>query len=129
MLQLIKETNHVYIVHIIYATILPMHMQLRVYTAENVTHELEIAKTEYLESSIKVAGRRKIIIPKLLYWHMRDFADDMESLLEWVHSQLPKHGSLKRVIKELLSSDLKMPLLKAVEIEAYDAEFCYLLPT
>lgn len=105
-------------------------MQLRVYTAENVTHELEIAKIEYLESSIKIAGRRKIVIPKLLYWHMRDFADDMESLLEWVHSQLPKHGSLKKVIKELLSSNskVKLPLLKAIEIEPYYAEFCYLLP-
>ncbi|KAJ3686741.1 hypothetical protein LUZ61_015905 [Rhynchospora tenuis] len=101
---------------------------LRVYTAENVTHELEMAKIEYLASSIKVAGRRKIVIPKLLYWHMRDFADDMESLLEWVHSQLPKHGSLKQVIKELLSTDLKTPILKAIEIEPYDAEFCYLLP-
>ncbi|KAJ4808867.1 hypothetical protein LUZ62_021433 [Rhynchospora pubera] len=101
---------------------------LRVYTAENVTHELEMAKIEYLESSIKVAGRRKIVIPKLLYWHMRDFADDIESLLEWVHSQLPKHGSLKQVIKELLNTDLKTPILKAIEIEPYDAEFCYLLP-
>jgi hypothetical protein len=104
-------------------------MQLRVYTAENVTHELEIAKLEYLKSSIKVAGRRKIVIPKLLYWHMRDFSDDMESLLEWIHSQLPKHGLLKRVIKELLSSDFKMPLVKAIQIEPYDAEFCYMLPT
>ncbi|XP_020102477.1 uncharacterized protein LOC109720029 [Ananas comosus] len=101
---------------------------LRVYTAEDVANELERAKIEYLEASVKVVGKKKIIIPKLLYWHRRDFADDTESLVEWIYSQLPRSGTLKRTIKELLSGESKIPLLKMVHVDSYDAEFHYLLP-
>ncbi|KAJ3693680.1 hypothetical protein LUZ60_009160 [Juncus effusus] len=101
---------------------------LRVYTAEDVANQLEIAKVHYLETSIKITGKRKITVPKLLYWHMRDFADNTESLIEWIYSQLPSNGSMKRVIKELLSGDNSKLIWKTVEIEPYNSEFCYLLP-
>lgn len=112
---------------------------LRVYTAEDVSNELERAKVEYLESSVRVAGRkqRAVVVPKLLHWHMRDFADDAASLLEWVHSQLPRaSGPLRRAIREVLGANAvgggraatPAPAAKMVEVEPYDAEFCYLLP-
>ncbi|XP_038981068.1 uncharacterized protein LOC103703500 [Phoenix dactylifera] len=101
---------------------------LRVYTAENVVNELERAKVEYLEASVNITSKKKIILPRLLHWHMRDFADDVESLLEWIYSQLPRSRPLKRMIKECLNGDTKIPLIKMVEIEPYEAEFCYLLP-
>ncbi|OEL13727.1 hypothetical protein BAE44_0025254 [Dichanthelium oligosanthes] len=113
---------------------------LRVYTAEDVSNELERAKVDYLESTVRaVAGRkqRAVVVPKLLHWHMRDFADDAASLLEWVHSQLPRaSGPLRRAIREVLGANsggrggaaTPAPAAKMVEVEPYDAEFCYLLP-
>ncbi|CAD6239626.1 unnamed protein product [Miscanthus lutarioriparius] len=114
---------------------------LRVYTAEDVSNELECAKLEYLESSVRVAGRKQraaVVVPKLLHWHMRDFADDAASLLEWVHSQLPRaSGPLRRAIREVLGANVSSsgsraatpgPAAKMVEVEPYDADFCYLLP-
>ncbi|CAO2161058.1 unnamed protein product [Urochloa humidicola] len=115
---------------------------LRVYTAEDVSNELEVAKVEYLETTVRVAGgggrrqqRRAVVVPKLLHWHMRDFADDAASLLEWVHSQLPRaSGPLRRAIREVLGATgggrgaASTPAAKMVEVEPYDAEFCYLLP-
>ncbi|KAL6627436.1 hypothetical protein ACP70R_031162 [Stipagrostis hirtigluma subsp. patula] len=115
---------------------------LRVYTAEDVSNELERAKVEYLESSVRVVGGRKqraVAVPKLLHWHMRDFADDAASLLEWVHSQLPRASSapLKRAVREVLlgAGDAgggggggSGRAARMVEVEPYDAEFCYLLP-
>uniref|UniRef100_A0A0D9UWQ6 DUF547 domain-containing protein n=1 Tax=Leersia perrieri TaxID=77586 RepID=A0A0D9UWQ6_9ORYZ len=108
---------------------------LRVYTAEDISNELERAKIEYLESSVRVASKKKkLIVPKLLHWHMRDFADDVASLLEWIYSQLPagrSSGQLKRTIRELLGAgagDGKAATAKAVEVEPYSAEFHYLLP-
>lgn len=114
-------------------------LQLRVYTAEDVSNELERAKVEYLESSVRVAGRkqRAVVVPKLLHWHMRDFADDAASLLEWVHSQLPRaSGPLRRAIREVLGANMgsgsraptPAPAAKMLEVEPYDADFCYLLP-
>ena len=91
-------------------------------------NELERAKVEYLEASIGITSKKRIVIPKLLHWHMRDFADDIESLLEWTYSQIPRTGQLKRSIMECLSGDAKVPLTKMVEIQPYEAEFRYLLP-
>jgi hypothetical protein len=118
-------------------------VQVRVYTAEEVSSELEAAKVEYLERCVRVVpasgARRKktkaaaaIVLPKILHWHMRCFADDVESLLEWVHSHLPRSTSaleLKRAIRDLLlHRDTTPAPEKMVEIEPYDAEFRYLLP-
>ncbi|VAH72456.1 unnamed protein product [Triticum turgidum subsp. durum] len=117
---------------------------VRVYTAEEVSSELEAAKVEYLERCVRVAGARRkkakskaaaaaatIVLPKLLHWHMRCFADDVESLLEWVHSQLPRATrapELKRAIRELLHRGRPPTPEKMVEIEPYDTDFRYLLP-
>ncbi|XP_042514792.1 uncharacterized protein LOC122089269 [Macadamia integrifolia] len=101
---------------------------LRVYTAENVVYELGRARIEYLEASVAVTSKKKIAVPKLLQWHMRNFADDMDSLLEWIYSQLPQSGPLKRSIMECLNGDGKCPMAKMVEIQPYESEFRYLLP-
>ncbi|XP_059628121.1 uncharacterized protein LOC132270921 [Cornus florida] len=101
---------------------------LRVYRPDRVVNELEKAKVEYLEASIGITSKKKILVPKLLQWHMRDFADDMESLLEWIYSQLPHSGSLKRLMMECLNGETKSPLAKLVDIQRYDSEFRYLLP-
>ncbi|KAK7321518.1 hypothetical protein VNO77_32245 [Canavalia gladiata] len=101
---------------------------LRVYTSDEVVNQLEIAKVEYLEASVGITNKRKIIVPKLLQWHMHDFADEMESLLEWIYSQLPRSGSLKRATMECLIRETKYPMSKMVEIQPYESEFRYLLP-
>ncbi|XP_030512590.2 uncharacterized protein LOC115726724 isoform X2 [Rhodamnia argentea] len=100
---------------------------LRVYTPEDVVNELGRAKVEYLEASVGVTSKRKIAVPKLLQWHMSDFADDMESLLEWIYSQLPRSGTLKRSMMECLNYDAKSRASKMVEIQPYQSEFRYLL--
>lgn len=102
-------------------------LQLRVYTPDNVVNEMERAKVEYLEASVGVTIRKKIVVPKLLQWHMSDFADDMESLLEWIYSQLPRSGSLKRLMMECLNGEIKSPINKMVEVQPYESEFRYLL--
>ncbi|KAI4302395.1 hypothetical protein MLD38_038144 [Melastoma candidum] len=66
---------------------------LRVYTPEEVVNELVRAKAEYLVATVGVTmtgNDAKIVIPKLLQWHMRDFADDAGSLVGWIYSQLPR---------------------------------------
>lgn len=103
-------------------------MQLRIYTADEVVNELGRARVEYLEASVGVTNKRKILVPRLLQWHMRDFADDMESLLEWIYSQLPRSASLKRLIMECLNKETKSLMTRMVEVQHYESEFRYLLP-
>ncbi|KAI3985137.1 hypothetical protein MKX01_027223 [Papaver californicum] len=99
---------------------------LRIYT-EDVVNELGRAKTEYLEASIGVTNKKRIVVPKLLLWYMQDFADDMESLLEWIYSQLPQSGPLKRLIMECLNGETKNLTTTVVKIHPYKSEFRYLL--
>nr|GLL20858.1 uncharacterized protein LOC109186754 [Ipomoea trifida] len=98
---------------------------LRIYTGD-VVNELERAKVEYLEAAVGVSGKKKIMVPKLMQWHMKDFADDMESLIEWIYSQLPHSSTLKALIMECLQD--KAPLAKMIDIQPYASEFRYLLP-
>ncbi|VVB02754.1 unnamed protein product [Arabis nemorensis] len=100
---------------------------LRVYTADEVVNDLGRARVEYLEASIGVSSKKKIVVPQLLQWHMKDFADDIESLLEWIYSQLPRSGNLKGMVMECLKRKTKVPLAKMVEIQTYGHEFRYLL--
>ncbi|XP_021855483.1 uncharacterized protein [Spinacia oleracea] len=101
---------------------------LWIFTPEEVVNQLGRAKVEYLEASIRVTSKRKVLVPKLLQWHMHDFADDMESLIEWIYSQLPPNGILKKAIMECLYEDRKFPTGKMIEIVPYQYEFQYLLP-
>lgn len=102
-------------------------LQLRVYTPDNIVNELEKAKVDFLEASVGITSRKKIVVPKLLQWYMSDFADDMESLLEWIYSQLPRTGSLKRLIMDCLNGEAKSTINKMVEVQPYESEFRYLL--
>ncbi|VFQ99419.1 unnamed protein product [Cuscuta campestris] len=100
---------------------------LRIYT-HDVVNELERAKVEYLEASVGVSSKKKIMVPKLMWWHMKDFADDMESLIEWIYSQLPHSCTLKGLIMECLEGEKKSPLAKMIDIQPYVSDFRYLLP-
>ncbi|XP_051116167.1 uncharacterized protein LOC127241274 [Andrographis paniculata] len=100
---------------------------LRFYTADEVMNELEKAKAEYLEASVGITNRKKILVPKLVHWHMKDFADDVESLLEWIYSQLPYKSSLKRSMMECLNGESQSPSRKLVEIQPYASQFRYLI--
>ncbi|CAH2053895.1 unnamed protein product [Thlaspi arvense] len=104
---------------------------LRVYTAEDVVNELIKARTEYLEASIGISGRKKIVIPRFLHKRLRDFAEDEGSLVEWICSQLPpiqRCLQLKETAIEWLNKKSESPLNKLVEVRPHEYEFRYLLP-
>lgn len=108
-----------------------MILQLRVYTAEDVVNELIKARTEYLEASIGISGRKKIVIPRFLQKRMHNFADDEGSLVEWICSQLPplqRCLQLKETVIEWLNKKNESPLNKLIEVRPHEYEFRYLLP-
>ncbi|KAF3676669.1 Calcium-dependent lipid-binding family protein isoform 1 [Capsicum annuum] len=90
---------------------------LRIYTPDEVANELERAKMAYLEASVGVTSKKKIMVPKLMQWHMKDFADDMESLVEWMYSQLASCCSLKKSMMDCLGAGEKKSLSIAKMIE------------
>ncbi|KAK6144416.1 hypothetical protein DH2020_021236 [Rehmannia glutinosa] len=65
---------------------------VKIYTAEGVTAELERSKLEYLQAAIVVTSTKKIAIPELVLKNMQNFAQDLESLLEWMCHQLRRRA-------------------------------------
>lgn len=105
-------------------------MQVRIYTPESVAAELEKSKLEYLQASIVVTRRKRIALPELLLLQkMHDFAQDTDSLVEWVCHQLPASGSLRKSLvdcfRNLIASGGKVSAI--VDKIPYDFEFQYLL--
>ncbi|XP_010520103.1 PREDICTED: uncharacterized protein LOC104799340 [Tarenaya hassleriana] len=104
---------------------------VRVYTSEEVVNELIKARTEYLEASIGVTSRRKIVVPRLLHSRLRDFTEDEKSLLEWICSQLPplqRCLQLKEAMMDCLKLTTSVPMDKVFEVRPHHYEFRYLLP-
>lgn len=99
-------------------------VQLRVYTSAAVEQELETAKREYLQAAVGVNAQDKILLPKLLEWYMRDFAKDMESLLEWVCGQLS--SPLREAVQECLNHPREGVLSHSIEVMPYDFNFRYI---
>ncbi|KAI3461408.1 hypothetical protein Pfo_018071 [Paulownia fortunei] len=100
---------------------------VKIYTADDVTAELERSKLEYLQAAIMVTSTKKIALPELLLRNMHDFAQDMDSLMEWMCHQLPTSGSLRKSIFDCLRGLHGGKASAVVEKIPYDFEFQYLL--
>eukprot|EP00253_Pinus_taeda_P008537 PITA_08537 len=99
---------------------------VRVYTASGVENELEAAKKEYLQAAVGVTSKKKLLVPKLLDWYSRDFAKDVESLLDWICLQLPT--SLRNAVMECLERRGRPDEMvsQGIQIMPYEFDFRYL---
>ncbi|CAA6655512.1 unnamed protein product [Spirodela intermedia] len=89
---------------------------VRIYTAEGILSELEKAKLEYLQASVAVTEARKL----------RSFSADPAALVEWICSQLPTAGTLRRSITECLRSQNRRKISEIVEVMPFEYDFQYL---
>ncbi|KAK7404764.1 hypothetical protein VNO78_05721 [Psophocarpus tetragonolobus] len=103
---------------------------VRIYTADGVTGELEKSKLDYLQASILATSTKRIGFPELLLRNMHDFAADTDSLVEWVCTQLPTSGTLRKTMVDSFRGHNNNNNVKPsaiVENIPYDYEFQYLL--
>ncbi|KAF9597944.1 hypothetical protein IFM89_023315, partial [Coptis chinensis] len=100
---------------------------VRIYTANGVTTELEKSKLDYLQSSIVVTNKKKLVIPELLVRNMVDFSRNLDLLVEWICQQLPTSWSLKKSIVECYKGLGSGKISDIVEKIPYEFEFQYLL--
>ncbi|KAL5217631.1 hypothetical protein ABZP36_018315 [Zizania latifolia] len=102
---------------------------LRIYKADRVVMDLEKAKLEYLQASLVVTSRRRLMIPSLMHCNMHDMAKDTESLVRWICEQLPTSWSLRKSMVDCLSlrGQSHLKIQDIVHVIPYDYEFQYLL--
>ncbi|CAH8252553.1 unnamed protein product [Arabidopsis lyrata] len=61
---------------------------VRIYTAENVGEELEEAQKDYIQASVGVSPRGKLIVPQMLHCFAKKSVDDCKVAL-WISRHLP----------------------------------------
>ncbi|MQM01966.1 hypothetical protein Taro_034722 [Colocasia esculenta] len=71
---------------------------LNVYTARNVTGELEEAKKEFLQANVIVKGTSKIFLPKLLDRYAKEAFMSSDDLLAWVSENVDRklHNAIQK---------------------------------
>lgn len=62
---------------------------IRVYSAKNVRSELESAKLDFLQASVRIRGESKVLLPRILEWYARELAMSPSALLEVVCQNVP----------------------------------------
>ncbi|XP_009414035.2 uncharacterized protein LOC103995220 isoform X2 [Musa acuminata AAA Group] len=98
---------------------------VRVYTADQVENELERAKRDYLQAAIGISTPNRLAIPKLLDWYLRDFAKDVDSLMDWICLQLPDELRTKAI--KCLEMAKRSPIQQLIQLLPYEFRFRYLL--
>ncbi|OAP12736.1 hypothetical protein AXX17_AT1G17520 [Arabidopsis thaliana] len=61
---------------------------VRIYSAENVGEELEEAQKDYIQASVGVSPRGKLIVPQMLHCFAKKSVDDCKVAL-WISRHLP----------------------------------------
>ncbi|RZS12404.1 hypothetical protein BHM03_00043856 [Ensete ventricosum] len=105
--------------------IIALMLKVRVYTAAQVENELERAKRDYLQAAIGISTPNRLAIPKLLDWYLRDFAKDVESLMDWICLQLA--DELRAEAIKCLEMAKRRPIQQLIQVLPYEFRFRYLL--
>ncbi|XP_010933651.1 uncharacterized protein [Elaeis guineensis] len=96
---------------------------LRVYTAKNVTDELEKAKKEFLQANVVVKKSRKIFLPKILDRYAKETCIGSDDLLIWVSQNIDK--KLQESIQKCIDSKNKRKASQVIEWLPYSTRFHY----
>lgn len=103
-------------------------VQVKIYTADGVTCELEKSKLDYLQASIVVTTTKIIMIPHFLVSSMHEFATDLDSLVHWIINQLPTSWPLRKSMLEFLKGHTPGKISLVVDVIPSVSEIQYLLP-
>lgn len=58
-------------------------MQVKIYTSDNVRDELQKSMTDYIQASIGISDKGKLLVPKLLHSFARGIVED-SLLIDWI---------------------------------------------
>ncbi|XP_058073313.1 uncharacterized protein LOC131222306 [Magnolia sinica] len=94
---------------------------VRVYTAKRIFPELKLAREEFIQISVSIPKKKKIILPRVLYYFAKDASLDLCDLLEMVRDCLPE--AQKKDIRRCLRGRVG----KCVEWAPHNLAFRYIM--
>ncbi|KAK7265939.1 hypothetical protein RJT34_33565 [Clitoria ternatea] len=97
---------------------------LKVYSASNISEELNIAKREFLQANVIVKKSRKVLLPKLVERYSREASISIDDLLGWVMENVDK--KLRDSIQKCLNSNSSKKPSHIIEWLPYRSRFRYM---
>lgn len=75
-------------------------LQLKVYSASNISEELNISKREFLQANVIVKKSRKVFLPKLVERFSREASISIDDIFGWVKESVDKklHDSMQKCL-------------------------------
>ncbi|XP_031257074.1 uncharacterized protein LOC116115074 isoform X2 [Pistacia vera] len=97
---------------------------VRIYTAKNVTEELQEAQHDFIRASVGVSSKGKLLVPKMLHCFAKGLVDDA-NLAVWISHYLPPNQA---AFVEQCISQRRQSLLgsRNCGILPFDSRFRYL---
>jgi hypothetical protein len=93
---------------------------VRLYTAKKIYHQLEQARTEFIQANV-IVRKQTIYLPKVLHYYGKDAALELPDLIEMVWESMPELQ--QKVIRQYL----KRRIDKCVEWLPYKSSFRYMV--
>ncbi|KAL5201215.1 hypothetical protein ABZP36_035569 [Zizania latifolia] len=93
---------------------------VRLYTAKKIHHQLELARTEFIQASV-VARRQALLLPKVLHYYAKDAALELRHVVELVCE------SISEAQRKEIQLCLRRRIDKCVEWLPYKSSFRYVV--
>ncbi|KAG8057238.1 hypothetical protein GUJ93_ZPchr0002g26084 [Zizania palustris] len=93
---------------------------VRLYSAKKIHHQLELARTEFIQASV-VARRQALLLPKVLHYYAKDAALELRHVVELVCE------SISEAQRKEIQLCLRRRIDKCVEWLPYKSSFRYVV--
>ncbi|WCJ42905.1 hypothetical protein M5689_023683 [Euphorbia peplus] len=96
---------------------------VRLFTPENVSQLLKTSLKEYVQASVGISSKGKLLVPKLLYCYSKVIVDDSQ-LPEWICQFLsPKQASM---VRDCSSNKWRLLGARSFSVLPFDSRFRFL---
>ncbi|CAF1935066.1 hypothetical protein Bca4012_074414 [Brassica carinata] len=98
---------------------------VRIYTAKRVKEELQEAQREFIQASVGLSSKGKLLVPKMLHCYAKSLVED-SNLGVWISKYLPPHQAA--FVEQCISQRRRQSLLSSRNcgILPFDSRFRYL---
>ncbi|WZY95708.1 hypothetical protein YC2023_068037 [Brassica napus] len=98
---------------------------VRIYTAKGVKEELLEAQREFIQASVGLSSKGKLLVPKMLHCYAKSLVED-SNLGVWISKYLPPHQAA--FVEQCISQRSRQSLLssRSCGILPFDSRFRYL---
>ncbi|GJM98399.1 hypothetical protein PR202_ga15410 [Eleusine coracana subsp. coracana] len=97
-----------------------MILKVRLYTAKKIHHQLELARTEFIQANVMVR-KQVLLLPKVLHYYAKDAALELRHLVELVSESMSEAQQLEA------QRCLRRRVDKCVEWLPYKSSFRYVV--